>query len=76
MNIYPTDAQTADLNRLGDEIAELTAHLEAAAARLLDLIREFDARGGWGRPGSRCSRTACAFRPERLSAWPAMRPGS
>ncbi len=38
---------TAKLARLGDEIAELSAHLEAATARLLDLIREFDARGGW-----------------------------
>src|SRR5256714_142170 len=36
-----------ELDRLGDEIAELSAHLEAATARLLDLIREFDARGGW-----------------------------
>src|SRR5262245_32024913 len=39
--------QTADIDRLGDEIAELCAHLDAATARLLDLIREFDARGGW-----------------------------
>jgi hypothetical protein len=38
---------TADLDRLGDEIAELSAHLDAATARLLDLIRGFDARGGW-----------------------------
>ena len=38
---------TAELDRLGDEIAEVSAHLEAATARLLDLIREFDARGGW-----------------------------
>jgi hypothetical protein len=37
----------ADLDQLGDEIAELSAHLDAATARLLDLIREFDARGGW-----------------------------
>src|ERR687891_37469 len=37
----------ADLDRLGDEIAELSAHLQAATARLLDLIREFDAQGGW-----------------------------
>jgi hypothetical protein len=37
----------ADLEHLGDEIAELAAHLTAATARLLDLIREFDARGGW-----------------------------
>jgi 5-methylcytosine-specific restriction endonuclease McrA len=36
-----------DLDRLGEEIAELSAHLDAATARLLDLIREFDARGGW-----------------------------
>ena len=38
---------SADLDRLGDEIAELSAHLDAATARLLDLIREFDAREGW-----------------------------
>jgi 5-methylcytosine-specific restriction endonuclease McrA len=35
------------LDRLGDEIAELSAHLDAATARLLDLIREFDERKGW-----------------------------
>jgi len=37
----------SDLDRLGDEIAEMSAHLEAATARLLDRIREFDAREGW-----------------------------
>jgi len=37
----------AALDRLGDEIAELSAHLDAATARLLELIRAFDARGGW-----------------------------
>jgi hypothetical protein len=37
----------SELDRLGDEIAELSAHLDAATARLLTLIREFDARGGW-----------------------------
>src|SRR6058998_3680755 len=52
MNVLMTavidpDPSTAELDRLGDEIAELSAHLEAATARLLDLIREFDARGGW-----------------------------
>src|ERR687891_1490680 len=35
------------LQRLGDEIAELSAPLDAASARLLDLIRRFDAAGGW-----------------------------
>jgi hypothetical protein len=38
---------TTDLDRLGDEIAELSAHLDAATAHLLHLIREFDARAGW-----------------------------
>ncbi|HYB71389.1 MAG TPA: DUF222 domain-containing protein [Candidatus Bathyarchaeia archaeon] len=36
-----------ELDRLGDEIAELSAHLDAATARVLALIREFDTRGGW-----------------------------
>jgi 5-methylcytosine-specific restriction endonuclease McrA len=45
--LQPTSPRAAELDRLGDEIAELSAHLDAATARLLDLIREFDARGGW-----------------------------
>src|SRR5919198_3014174 len=43
----PTHPNIVELDRIGDEIAELSAHLDAATARLLDLIREFDARGGW-----------------------------
>src|SRR5882762_1265743 len=48
-NSFPTAEHIVELelDRLGDQIAELSAHLEAATARLLDLIREFDARGGW-----------------------------
>src|SRR5262245_8412005 len=45
----------ADLDRLGDEIAELAAHLDAAIARLLDLIREFDARDGWNTGFKSCA---------------------
>jgi hypothetical protein len=45
--VLPTPTHIAELGRLGEEIAELSAHLDAATARLLDLIREFDARGGW-----------------------------
>src|SRR2546429_8224413 len=45
----------AALDQLGDEIAELSVHLEAATARLLDLIREFDARGGWNSGFSSCA---------------------
>src|SRR5881628_3278 len=41
------EISVTDLDRLGDEIAELSAHLDAATAQLLDLIREFDARDGW-----------------------------
>jgi hypothetical protein len=47
METYATAVDSTELDRLGDEIAELSAHLEAAMARLLDLIREFDARAGW-----------------------------
>src|SRR4029453_2870306 len=45
--VLATPPHTAELERLGDEIAKLSAHLDAATARLLTLIREFDARGGW-----------------------------
>src|SRR6059036_650065 len=46
-NVHATHELAANLDRLGDEIAELSAHLDAATAQLLDLIREFDAREGW-----------------------------
>jgi len=46
---------SANLDRLGDEIAELSAHLDAATARLLALIREFDTRGGWNSGFSSCA---------------------
>ena len=46
-DIPDTLEPAAELDRLGDAIAELSAHVEAATARLLDLIREFDAREGW-----------------------------
>src|SRR2546427_9707139 len=45
--VLATPHSAAELDQLGDEIAELSAHLDAATARLLELIREFDARGGW-----------------------------
>jgi hypothetical protein len=41
------------LEQIGDEIAELSAHLQAAEYRLLCLIREFDEGGGWGYQGAR-----------------------
>jgi len=48
--------QTSEaLDRLGDEIAELSAHIEVAIARLLDLLGEFDARGGWANGFKSCA---------------------
>src|SRR4030081_2190397 len=55
MEIRTDAVDYAALDRLGDEIAELSAHLEAATARLLDLIREFDARGGWNSGFNSCA---------------------
>src|SRR6266545_4806328 len=54
-NVFATPENVAALDRLGDEIAELSAHLDAATSRLLDLIREFDARGGWGNGFRSCA---------------------
>jgi hypothetical protein len=53
--IAPVVGRIAELERLGDQIAELSAHLDAATARLLDLIRDFDARGGWGNGFRSCA---------------------
>src|SRR5438105_1134831 len=50
-----TREPVGELDRLGDAIAELSAHLDAATARLLDLIREFDARGGWNNGFRSCA---------------------
>jgi len=55
MHAHATSPHYQELDRLGDEIAELSAHLDAATARLLDLIREFDARGGWNSGFSSCA---------------------
>jgi Domain of unknown function (DUF222)/HNH endonuclease len=54
-SFLPTHPNNAELERIGDEIAELVAHLDAATARLLDLIRQFDARGGWGNGFRSCA---------------------
>ena len=54
--IIPATGKPAPtLERLGDEIAELSAHLDAASARLLDLIREFDVRAGWNNGFRSCA---------------------
>src|SRR2546422_6044529 len=57
-NHAPDPLATLDrdtLARLGDEIAQLSAHVDAAISRLLDLIREFDAREGWNNGFRSCA---------------------
>jgi hypothetical protein len=47
----PTAAAGMPLQRLGDEIGELAAHIAAATCRWLAMVAEFDRRGGhleWG----------------------------
>jgi hypothetical protein len=51
----PNPPHLAELDRLGDQIAELSAHLEAATVRLLGLVREFDAREGWANGFRSCA---------------------
>ena len=54
-DVIATSEPIAEMDRLGNEIAELSAHLDAAGVRLLDLIREFDARGGWNHGFRSCA---------------------
>jgi len=79
--LQPTSPRTAELDRLGDEIAELSAHLDAATVRLLTLIREFDARGGWNTGFHSCAacwgsgrtwagQSACCTRSPRATCDP------
>src|SRR5437879_2425395 len=56
LHVVATSEPVAELERLGDEIAELSANLDAATARLLALIREFDARAGWNHGFSSCAQ--------------------
>src|ERR1700675_128144 len=55
VHVDATAEPVAATDRLGDEIAELSARLAAATAHLLELIREFDARGGWSHGAPSCA---------------------
>ena len=50
--LYP-DVIAAE--RLGDELAELSAHIEVAMARFLAKLREFDALAGWANGFKSCA---------------------
>ena len=63
----PLDNRRAELERLGDRIAELAARIQAATYELLVLIREFDERNGW---------TSCASCAHWLSWRTGLAPGA
>lgn len=44
---YPDHEHFNSLSRLGDDITEMAAHLDAGTYQLLELICEFDENGGW-----------------------------
>jgi hypothetical protein len=48
---FPDPQHFRDLERLGDDITELAAHIHAATFQLLELIREFDEQKGWNLGG-------------------------
>ena len=48
---HPDPERMDGLDRLGDEITELAAHLAAGTCQLLELIAIFDKEGGWCYPG-------------------------
>ena len=58
---YPDLDHFEDLSRLGNEITELAAHLDAGEFEFLNLIRIFDEEGGWAGPGINSSATAPAL---------------
>jgi len=43
----PGPAPALSNDALGERITELSAHIQAATCRLLELIAEFDERCGW-----------------------------
>lgn len=52
----------AEIDRLGDEIATLSAQIQAATYELLVRLREFDKRGGWGHHGAKSCAQWLAWR--------------
>lgn len=59
--VRQTDSRNEELERLGNEIARLSAQVDIAMGRLLALIQEFDDRQGW-RSGFRSCADWLAWR--------------
>ncbi|HPH69206.1 MAG TPA: DUF222 domain-containing protein, partial [Kofleriaceae bacterium] len=57
-----TAQEKAATDLLGDQIAEMAAHIDAAMHRLLTALREFDAASGWYAQGARSCAHWLAWR--------------
>lgn len=74
----PDPVHSQGLERLGNEITELCAHLDAGEFQFLHLIGIFDEEGGWEGPGiGSCVtwlnwKSAAMFPRKRPGGWPAM----
>jgi len=58
---YPDPERAEALLRLGDEITEMSAHLDAGTFQMLQLIGRFDQQGEWHGTGILSSATAPAL---------------
>lgn len=52
-NAFPDPARQQHIRELEDRITALSAHIDAATFRFLELVREYDDCGGWSGPGLR-----------------------
>ena len=57
-----TESERTRLEALGDEIAELSAHIQAAMCRWLSLLAEYDERRGWEAWGCRSCAEWLSYR--------------
>jgi hypothetical protein len=65
-SIVATHPDGIAIDRLGEEITELAAHIHAATCRWLELVAEFDRRTGWSRGCRSCAEFLswrCAIAP-------------
>ncbi len=54
-NLPPDAIPRERLEQLGEAIAELSAHIDAATYRLLQMVAEFDRNSGWGEGFKSCA---------------------
>jgi hypothetical protein len=62
IHISDYQRRMAEIDRLGDEIAVLSAQIQAATYELLVRLREFDQREGWGHHGAKSCAHWLAWR--------------